>query len=938
MYRHIVFLVLGMIFLTTAFSQRTVSIKGVVTDSTGSPIFGASVKLLAGKDSAGAVTDRDGSFTLRRSGISSPSVKLEITNIGFTPFSKTYAVVSGTINAGSIQLAPEPSMLGEVIVKSVNPITVKEDTIEYKASAYQVREGAPVEDVIKKLPGVTVGADGQIQAQGKPVARVRVNGKDFFGGDVQTATKNLPADIIDNIQIIDDYGDQANLTGIKSGEPEKIININIRKDKNKGTFGSATVAAGTDDRYAGSLVANVFNGERQISFIGSINNTNANTFNFNGGGRGGGARGANFGGSERGGGGGNGISLTRSAGLNFRDTWGKKISVYGSYSFSSRSSDNISTSQTQDFNPMNIRFTERNSNSHSSNYNHRVTFNMEYKIDSMNYLKISPFVSTSSSSSESVSNSSISQKGYYTLNDSRSENSATAPNAGTDLTFNHKFPKKGRNLNISGNFNYSYRDALQNIRNNYTNADSTFFPVIVADTIQQQRIDITNRNTRTTARVSYTEPLGSQTGNNRTVLELNYEWNRSATENQRGVNDVDPLTGEQNLNPVQSNHFDYQFVTNRIGLSLKGNSTKYNYVIGVISQPTTLSGQSVGKDINTNFRNMNWIPSARFVYNFARSHSLTLTYGGQSREPDFMQLQPVVDSSNLNNIVVGNPNLRAELTRRLSLQYNKFDNKSGRSLFSNVSFDQTDNKIVNSRVNNPSGTGRTVSYLNTNGFYHVNGNGSYTQPFFNRKFTATVNFNASYSNNISYTDNQRNRGSNLNLRPGTTLRVDINDVMDAGVTADYTIYRTTTKYSTYTNTTKARTLNLGVNGKNYFFKDLTLGYDLSKVINYNFSSNVNANPLILNVYAEYRFLKNKLATVRVQGFDLFNENTGISRTIDETMIIDSRSNRLARYFLISFNYRLQKFGGGRGNGGNKATPATQGRQSRQGGGGNRSRM
>ncbi|RYF45172.1 MAG: hypothetical protein EOO38_16500, partial [Cytophagaceae bacterium] len=226
---------------------------------------------------------------------------------------------------------------------------------------------------------------------------------------------------------------------------------------------------------------------------------------------------------------------------------------------------------------------------------------------------------------------------------------------------------------------------------------------------------------------------------------MNYEWNRSATENQRSVNDIDPATGEQHLNPIQSNHFDYQFITNRIGFNIKGNSPKYNYVIGLTSQPTSLSGQSIGKGINTDYHNMNWIPSARFVYNFARSHSMTLTYGGNSREPDFMQLQPVTDSSNLNNIVIGNPNLRAELTRRLSLQYNKFDVKSGNSLFTNLSFDQTDNKIVNSRVNNTSGTGRTTSYLNTNGFYNLNANGSMTRPFFNRKFTATINFSANYN-------------------------------------------------------------------------------------------------------------------------------------------------------------------------------------------------
>jgi hypothetical protein len=920
--------VFGLMIFSSASSQKTAAIKGTVTDSIGAPLQGASVKLKGAKDSTGMITGKDGGFSLQLPAAS--SMKLEISNIGFTPFVKTYEPGPAPINAGLIRLLSEASLLQEVIVTSVNPVTVKEDTVEYKASAYQVREGAPVEDVIKKLPGVTVDKDGQITAQGKPVARVRVNGKDFFGGDALTATKNLPAEIIDNIQIIDDYGDQANLTGIKSGEPEKIININIRKDRNRGRFGSINLAGGNEERYSAGLVANDFNGERQLSFLGSINNTNATLFNFNAGGRGGGARGANFGGSERGGGGGNGISLARSAGFNYRDAWGKKISVNGSYSFSSRDNNSISTSQQQDFNPQNVRFTERNSNSNSGNINHRATFNFEYKIDSMNFLKVSPFVSLSSSHSTSQSRSAISQKGYYTLNNNQSSSESTAPNAGGDISFNHKFPKKGRNINFTGSLTYSYRDQEQQLKNNYTNADSTFVPVQVTDTIQQQYIDITNRNTRTQARISYTEPLGNNTGANRTVLEMNYEWNRSATENQRNVNDIDPANGQSNFNPIQSNHFDYQFITNRIGFNIKGNSAKYNYVIGLVSQPTSLSGQSIGKGINTDYRNMNWIPSARFVYNFARSNSLTLTYGGNSREPDFMQLQPVTDSSNLNNIVIGNPNLRAELTRRLSLQYNKFDNKSGRSLFTNLSFDQTDNKIVNSRVNNPFGTGRTTSYLNTNGFYSINANGSLTRPFFDRKFTASVNFNANYNNNISYTDNQRTTGNNWNIRPGTSLRVDIADIVDAAVNVNYTVYRTTTKYTEYTNTTKARTLNIGINGKNYFFKDLTLGYDFTKEINYGFSSNVNSNPLILNLYTEYRFLKGKRATLRFQGYDLFNQNTGITRTINETTITDSRNNRLARYYLLSFNFRMQKFGGsGTGRGGQGGGRGTGGGRNRQ---------
>lgn len=886
-----------------AFAQGNVTVSGKVTDSSGVAIPGASIKLRAGKDSTGGVTDKDGIFILSIAAAS--SLSLEISSIGYTSFSKKYTQQGTVINAGSVTLMRDATLMSEVVITSVNPVVVKEDTIQYNANAYKVREGAPVEDVIKKLPGVTVDKDGQITAQGKQVARVRVNGKDFFGGDVQTATQNLPADVIENIQIIDDYGDQANLTGVKNTEPEKIININIRKDKNHGYFGSATAAAGTEGRYAGAAMANKFKDEQQISFLGAINNTNVNLFNFNGGGRGGGARGANFGGAERGGGGGNGITLSKSAGFNYRDAWGKKISVNGSYSFSSRETTSLSTSQSEDINPANSRFTTRTNENRYGSMNHRATFNFEYRIDSMNFLRVSPYLSLSTSESDNKGESAISRKDYFTFNNNKSSSNSSAPNGGGDITFNHRFKKRGRNLNVFASINYSYRNEDRLSKNNYINDDSTQTPVLRTDTIQQQAIDVVNRNIRSSARLSYSEPITAGT-----FLEMNYEWNRSATNNERSVNDIDPSSGHETFNDVQSNHFNYQFVTNRIGLNIRGGKAKYNYVIGMVSQPSTLSGQSVGKGINTAYKNTNWIPSARFVYNFARSHNLTVTYGGNSREPDFMQLQPVSDSSNLNNIIVGNPNLQAELTSRLSVQYNKFDNKTGRSLFTNISFDKTDNKIVNNRLNNDSGTGRTTTYLNTDGFYSINANASITRPFSNRKFSATVRINGSYNNNISYTDNERNRGQNWNIRPAASFRLDLDNKVDASVNVSYTIYQTTTRYIDFTNKTKARTLNIGIDGKNYFFKDLTIGYDFSKTINYNFSSNVNSNPVILSLYAEYRFLKNNRATVRLQGFDLFNQNTGISRTIYETTITDSRNNRLARYYLLSFNFRLQKFSGG----------------------------
>src|ERR1043165_9819796 len=231
------------VLMTTAtigFAQQTFEVKGIVIDTAGQPLQGVSVRLLYDKDSSLSITDKTGAYSFSHIYTNSFTIKYSYT--GLRPLSQTYTKTNNSL-VFQVQpevMLPEPGMLDNIVITSVSPMIIKEDTIQYNVSAYKVREGAPVEDVIKKLPGVTVDKDGNIEAQGKKIARVRVNGKDFFGGDVQTATQNLPADVIDNIQIIDDYGDQANLTGIKNGDPEKIININVQRNKNRGNFGNAT--------------------------------------------------------------------------------------------------------------------------------------------------------------------------------------------------------------------------------------------------------------------------------------------------------------------------------------------------------------------------------------------------------------------------------------------------------------------------------------------------------------------------------------------------------------------------------------------------------------------------------------------------------------------------------------------------------------------------
>jgi hypothetical protein len=868
MIRFLLFTIFALIISISSFGQQTRTITGSVNDTSGVVLNDVYVKLLAGKDSITTTTNASGVFQFTKVGFS--EFTLSVTRVGYQTYTQNYTITTkdnSTFNIEPIRLEMQDNRLADVVVVALNPVIVKEDTIEYKASAFKVREGAPVEDVIKKLPGVTVDKDGKVTAQGKPVARIRVNGKDYFGGDVQTATQNLPADMIENIQIIDDYGDRANVTGIKEGEPEKILNITIQKGKNKGNFGNATLGAGTQSRYVARLSVNNFNEDRQISVLGSVNNTNANIFNFNGGGRGGGARGANFGGAERTVGG-DGINIVKSMGLNYRNKWGKKITSYGSYSFSGNSNYLIGTSFQQDFNPKNISTTSRSSTNNTSNSNHRVTWNVEYVMDTANYFKISPYFSYGTSANNGKSISEISRQKYYTLNNSVYSNNSTSPSGGTEFFFNHKFAKRGRNFSLNTNIDYSERSQDRNSNNNYHDIDSTIPNYVVKDSNRIQYIATESRNTTTNLRLSYAEPITKFSS-----VEVSYNRNNSTTRSLKDVDDVDPILGGKIRNIKQSNDYNYGFTTHRYGISLRTFKQKYNYVFGFVAQPTNLTGNDLGRKITTTNRNFYIIPNARFVYNFARSNNLTITYGGGSREPNFMQLQPISDSTNLRNIVIGNPNLKAEFTNRLGAQYNKVGILTGTSFFANLSFDQSQNKIVTARFNDPSGTGRTVTYLNTNGFYGFNGNFAFTKPFAQRKFYATISTNASFDNNISFTDNFRNNGQNWVIRPGARLRLDLENIIDVDINSNYNINKTVTKYIDTSISTQVRSLTLGLNGKNYFFKNWTIGYDLTKIINSGYLLTKNSNPTLLNMFVERRFLANNKATVRLQAFDLFNKNT-----------------------------------------------------------------
>lgn len=868
-----IFLTLCLVLVSLLSYSQNFQVKGSVLDTAGVPLTGALIKLRNGKDSIQTAVDLDGNFNLTN--VKWPNFTLSAAFIGFETFLKNYRIENGkTLTIPPIVLKASSNMLNEVVITAVTAIKISEDTVTFNASSFPVRQGDAVDEMLRKLPGMKVDADGNVTTQGEPITKIRINGKDFFGTDVATAIKNLPADIIKNLQVIDDYGDHANLTGVKTGEAEKVLNLTIQEDKKKGYSARVFGGMGNEDRYNTSIRGNTFRGERQISFDGTVNNINM--------------RGGNA----------NGITSTNSASFNYRNDWNKQLSGDAGYNFSNRKNTTFSKTISQNFLESFTRLENSESDNYSDNYSHNFSGNLIYKPDTLNFLKISPRFSHNLNNSDNTSFTDVIQPDLTSIRNNLSGTNSMNANLGTYIYYNHRFAKKGRNMSFNGNFNFSNGDNDRNVFNDYlikqAGGDST--------RIQSQLIANSNNNSSLWSNVTYMEPLWKKN-----FIEFSYSHSRSNTRTDRITNDI--ISGNQVFNSDLSNDYEYQFYTHRFGANYRYIADKFNYTLGLNAQPAILKGQNLSRGINTENRTFNFIPSARMVYKFSKQQALNVNYWGRNNQPGFLQLQPIADNSNLQNIVTGNPNLKPEFVHTFNAKYNQSDWNMGHVLYANFSYNQTNDKIVTTKVQVPNTVNQITSYTNTDGFYSIRGDYSYGKPFAERKYTLTYSGSANMNNNVAFINDSKNIAKNFMIRQEIEFEVDIKDVIDVELETSYSINKTQYSQSTFTDR-QTNSLSFQLRGRNYFFKDLTLGYDLRKTVNSGFDNGIVRNPTILRLYTEYRFLKGNNGALRFEGNDLLKQNTGISRDVFDNIIVDRQVNRLGQYFMLSFSMRFNKFGGG----------------------------
>jgi hypothetical protein len=933
------FTLLALFFTATAFAQSGV-IKGQLKDTASKQnLQGATISVLD-KDStliSFGIAKSDGYFQVNN--VPFGANLLLISFQGFRSEYKTVVVSKETpvTDLGAIILKDISKDLGNVTVIAA-PVTIKGDTTEFNAGSFKTKPNASTEDLLKKLPGMQVEKDGTVKAQGEEVKRVLVDGKKFFGDDPKMATKNLPADVIDKVQVYDAQSDQSAFSGFDDGNREKTINIVTKKDKRKGYFGKASAGAGDNERYAANLSFNRFNGNQQISFIGQANNTNQQNFSIqdilgvmggsgSGGGgmqtmMAGGGRGMSMASNLLGSGTQSGIARTIAGGLNYNDAWSKHTSVSGSYFYNNMNVLNGSDRLRETFVQNDSSLLARtNSFSRNRNENHRFNLEIDQRIDSFNSILIRPSISYQTSDSYSESSSFTTKGKTQNLNDLVSMNPSknNGYNFNNSVLFRHRFRKKGRtmSLNLTQAVNESNTD-----RQNLNYRTSYFSGLSFRDTTDLLT-DIERSGLTLGGNLSYTEPIDKKS-----MMEMSYNYSNNRNESIQETNRYSRSSGKYLQDSILTNDFLNTNISHRVNLNYRRQVNKeWSYTLGMGVQHAELVSDNRSKNTTLAQSFNNLFPTVSIQYSKNRVKNLRFNYRGFTRQPGISQLQDVIDASNPLSIRRGNPALEQEFTNNFSLFYTMFDIFTFKNFFAGVNGGFTSDKIVNYIVTNykgqpigftedsiPLGPGaQYIKPVNANGAYNFSAFVNYGFPIkkikanVNLTTTALLNRDVSLIRDVTESAAVRSYTKNYILAERVSYNMNLKERFDLNFSST----------STYTIAKYSRQPELD---GNYFSQMFSLeptystkkGWIFGVDFDYNFyrgqNEGFNQSVPLLNASISRQIFKNKAGEIKLYAFDLLNQNQSITRTVQENYVEDANTKVLQRYFILSFSYNLRKFG------------------------------
>ncbi len=846
-------------------------------------------------------------------------VIMQIKYVGYDNFNKriskgsrlpdTIPMNKSGINLKSVQISAEKI-----------PVAVKADTIQFNASAFNVKQNDMAEDLLKKLPGMSVDKDGTVKAQGETINKITVDGKPFFGNDPQMVTKNIPADAIDKVEVFDRKSDQATFTGFDDGSGEKSINFTLKPDKRKAKFGRIEAGYGSKERYESSLTYFNFNDGEQLSVVGMSNNANKSGFTMedassfmSASGNQGGSPGGGGGARGPGGGGGGtslnigsllsantlGINNTSSGGVNFKDNISKKVEFAGSYFLGDNSGHTEDKVFRQSFGTDNTLLTNTISNANTSSLAHRFNFSVEYKINDNNSLKFDPSITLQNNKNNGFSNAHTLQTNGDTLNSSFITNNTNTDSwriAG-QLLFRHKFKTEGRTFSISvnpkmnesksTNFNYSRTDRFDLLPGNQ----------VAKDTLDQKILNDQTGN-GINSNLSYTEPISKLFS-----LELTYLYNYEKNSRDRITNNYDPTSNfYDEYNNLLSNNFSNTYITHRPSINLQVKKLKYQFTFTGAYQHASLQSVSIteNKPFGLNFDN--FLPSAFAKFTLSKTKSININYNTSTRQPNLDDIQPVPDVSDPIHIKVGNPDLGQEYTHSLRANYRSFDMAKNQFISIFLRGEYTLNKIVSSTSTSSSGI-ETTKKLNADGYFTGTFFFNFGMPY--KKFNFNVGTFNNYRRDISFIKDQKNLGDNYTNNLNLKAYFNPNDKMEFSLGT--TGARTVSKYSlSITQNTTYNDLSADASFKIELPLKLRIESDASYIQRTGLAAGYNQTYTIWNASITKSFLANKAFELTLKGYDLLNQNIAVNRNTTSTYIEDSNSLTLTHYFMLTARYFLNR--------------------------------
>lgn len=854
------------------------------------------------------------------------------TLIGYKDICKEIEIKERFTDLGELFMNEDVSLLESVVVEAVgNTMVVKQDTLEYNASLFKVSDNAMLEDLLKKLPGVDVDKDGKVTVNGEEIKKVMIDGKEFFLNDPKLATKNIPANVVHKVRVLEKKSKQAEFTGIDDGEEQTIIDLTIKPGMMNTWFGNLSAGGGMDmtnpnhdGRFQASGLVGNFSDKLQISFIANGNNTNNRGFNEMAGEMGGGAR------RMMKGMWGGGITTSWMGGANVNYSFSEGRDLGGNYLYDGSIVEKEEHSRRTSFiDSTQSLVTDKKFNQRYFNDTHRAGVTLDYKFNDRSSIYFNPnfYYSNNNFEEKDIYNTENTRLGK--VNDGHSMKSGKGYEWNTDGQFlwRQRIGRKpGRTISL---------DIYYDITESILNGDNKSLLRSYADGVLRDSTNVDQYfnqiDTRYSAsgNLTYTEPLGR---NFFLLGSYRFRWSQSKSEKMTYDRDTDIR------DDIYSNRMQNDFMNHNIQLSLKKQEPKYSLQIGVNAQPFTtksVSGLDNSRlDRDTTYTMWNFAPSARFDYKFSRTEFIRLRYNGRTSQPSIEQMMPAPDNSNPLYISLGNPSLKPQFRNRMRFEYRNTNTKTFTTYSVRSFLNYTKDNITNAKWYDGSGVQYSVPVNAEGGLYGADVSFMINAQIRQSGFSLMSYTSADVSSSKTYTGNDTSahsfdeikdkligsRTTSLSVSEHLALSYRNNwwDSRIGGrVSYNNAWYEIATNQRSAENWVTSVFANINVT--------LPWGMEIATDINYKYyigyARGFGDPVCIWNAELSQAFLKNRLS-LKFKVYDILNQAKNNYRTTTENYIEDSYNNTLGQYFMFTLVYRfgntdgVQGGGhGGRGHGG-----------------------